>query len=140
MKNILIPGLAAGFGMLIVSFGFGFLINGSYTTLNLEYQNPNLFRPWSDPLMQLFYLGPFILGLGLAFIWNKIKASISGKSVWIKGLKFGLGYFLVGTIPGMFISYSSFPISLLMIMSWTVSGLLEAITAGIILARINRSG
>lgn len=138
IKNILIPGLAAGFGMLGASFGFNFLTNFLFPDLASEYLNPALFRPWSDPLMQLFFAYPFILGLSLAFVWNKINSTIPGRTVFSKGLSFGLGVFLVSTIPGMFVTYTSFQVSPAMVLSWTVSGLLTSVIAGWILAKFNK--
>jgi hypothetical protein len=43
----------------------------------------------------------------------------------------------VAAIPGMLMSYSSFPVSFVMILSWTLTGLVEAVLAGIILAKLN---
>lgn len=135
MKKILLPGVLAGIAMLVVGMLISQLINMIFPALIAEYKT-TLFRPWSDPIMSLYFLYPFILGLALAWIWDKIKGVISGTIVQRAGY-LTLGYFLVSTIPGMLISYSSFPLSLTMIISWTISGVAQAFCAGLILAKMN---
>lgn len=139
MKKILIAGLAAGLAMLVVSLGLNQLFNAIVPGLSNEYMNPALFRPWNDPLMMLFFLHPFVVGIALSWVWNVFKNIVPGVGAWRKGFNFGLAYGLVTTIPGMLISYSSFQISLWMILSWTIAGLIQTIIAGMVLARMNRS-
>jgi hypothetical protein len=77
---------------------------------------------------------PFILGIILAWIFSITKGLFKDKNAWKKGIYFGLCYWVI-TIPGMVMSYSSFPISLLMVMTWNVSILIQALVAGLIYAR-----
>jgi hypothetical protein len=86
--------------------------------------------------MQLFYVHPFLVGLILAWVWEKIKKIVKGKGT-AKGVNFGLTYFLI-VVPGMLMSYSTFKISLLMVTTWTISVLVQALVAGIILAKTNK--
>lgn len=139
MKKILIAGLAAGLAMLIVSLGLNQLFNAVIPGLSNEYMNPALFRPWSDPLMMLFFLHPFVVGIALSWVWSIVKSIVPGVGAWKKGFNFGLAYGIVTSLPGMLISYSSFQISLWMILSWTIAGLIQTIVAGMVLARMNRS-
>ena len=138
MKNIIVPGLAVGIVTLVVSMVFNFLINDLFPELSVEYVNSGIFRPWSDPLMQMFFAYPFILGVILAFVWDKLKTQVKGQSVFSRGLNFGQSYFLVATIPGMFITYTSFQVSLGLVLSWTTGGLIEGIFAGWVLAKLNK--
>ena len=137
MKKILLPGLIAGLAMLIVGIIVSQIFSAIFPSVMPEYQNTNLFRAWSDPIMNLYWLHPFVVGLILAWIWNMTKSLISESNVCKRGCTFGLIYWVV-TIPGMLISYASFPISLLMIASWTVSVLAQALTAGYVLAVMNK--
>ena len=136
MKKVLIFGLIAGLAMSIVGMLYNALSGVAFPGLMVEYQTSGLFRPWEDPLMTAFFAYPFILGIALAWVWDKVKGLISG-GLWTRALNFGLAYFIVATIPGMFISYTSFPVSLLMILSWSLSGLLNGIIAGAVLAKLN---
>ena len=135
MRNKIIFGIWAGLAMLIAGLAISRLFGMFFPSINAEYVNPAIFRPWSDPLMSLYFLYPFILGLILAFFWEMIKVSVKGINAWQKGINFGLGYFVLATIPGMFITYSSFKVSLVLVISWAVVGLIDAIIAGWIFAK-----
>ena len=137
MKKIVILGIMVGVINLIVGMVLSQLYNFVFPSLAAEYVNPNLFRPWSDPLMSLYFLYPFLLGLVLTWIWDKTKKLIEGKTGWERAYKFGLSYWIIAGLPGMLITYSSFYVSFLMILSWSISGLICAIVAGWIFAKKN---
>ena len=137
MKKIIISGLLAGVAMLVVGLAAGYLLMLIFPSLAAEYSNTALFRPWSDPIMSLYFACPFLIGFILAWVWNKVKDVVGGVKWTAKGVRFGLAYWLV-SIPGMIISYASFPLSLLMVATWTVSILLQALAAGLIYARMNK--
>lgn len=137
MKKVILPGLLAGLVMAVISVLVGLLLDVLMPSLKGEYQNPNLFRAWSDPLMQLMYVQPFILGIILAWLWDRAKSLFLANSACAKGFQFGVIYWVL-TIPGMFISYTSFPISLSMTLSWTISIFVQAIFAGWVLAKLNK--
>jgi hypothetical protein len=136
VKKYLVTSIIAGFGALVVSFIFGFVSKALFPNLALEYNNPSIFRPWSDPIMSLYFLYPFVLGFVLTLAWDKTKTLFTNRIFIMRGIKFALFYCLVAAIPGMLISYSSFQVSGLMILSWTLNGLLEALVAGISLAKL----
>lgn len=137
MKKILFSGVVAGVAALLLSLVLNPLINVFFPSLAGQYANPQLFRPWSDPLMSLFFLYPILTGLILAFVWDKIKGVISGKTSLQKGAKFGVLYWLFTGLTGMLITYSTFPVSLLMILSWSFTGLVETVGASLVIAKIN---
>ena len=136
MKKVLVPGLVAGLLMLIVGMAVGQLIGLVFPGLAAEYQNASLFRPWEDPLMSLYFAHPFIVALALAWVWSKVKVLVSGKPL-ARATHFALGYWIVATIPGMVISYSSFPLSLMIVTSWAISSLVQAIVAGLVFVKMN---
>lgn len=136
MKKVVIPGLAAGAGMFLTSMVMGILLGQVFPNTLKEYNNFFIFRSWKDPLMQLFYVHPFVVGLILAWIWEKVKKLVKGKGL-TKGINFGLTYFLI-VVPGMLMSYSTFKISLLMVATWTISVLAQALVSGVILAKTNK--
>ncbi|MBU0590713.1 hypothetical protein KKF81_01320 [Candidatus Micrarchaeota archaeon] len=137
MKKILISGIVAGIVMFIVSMIFSMLSGAILPSLTVEYENSALFRPWSDPLMSLFFLYPFLLGLVLAWAWDKTKGLVPGRAFWEKGALFGAAFILISIIPGMFMSYSSFQVSFAMVLSWTISSLLQVVCAGMVFAKMN---
>lgn len=134
MKKTILFGLLAGVIMLALSTLLGSVFHVMTPALKAEYENANLFRSWSDPLMLLMFVQPFLVGIILAWIWQKTKGLFVGTKLWKNGLCFGVIYW-VTTLPGMVISYSSFPISLLMITNWTVSNLVAGLCAGFLFSQ-----
>lgn len=136
MKKIIWPGIVAGVVMLVLGMVISYIFM-IMPAVSADYNNSAIMRSWQDPLMSLFFVYPFVLGIALAWVWNKSKSLFKG-SAWKRGAKFGWTYFIIATIPGMLISYSSFPLSLFTILSWTISGLINAIAAGWIFAKMNK--
>lgn len=137
MKKIIFPGLLAGLAMLLVSMASMPFWNAVFPTLQKEYMNPSVFRPWSDPLMSVMFLHPVVLGFILAWIWDNVHGAIKAKG-YQKGLWFGFAFWMASSVPGMLISYSSFIISFAMIISWTLTGLVQVLCAGLIFNKLNK--
>ena len=137
MKKIVLPGVLAGILMAIVGMGIGYIFNAIFPSLMAEYSNTAVFRAMEDPLMSLFFIYPFILGIALAWIWDKTKGLFKG-SFWERGAMFGLAFFIAGSIPGMIITYSSFQVSLLITSTWTLNGLTNGLITGWICAKMNK--
>ena len=137
-RKIIVTGLLAGLVMLAVSVGLSFLSNLALPGLMAEYGNTGLYRPWDDPLMSIYFAYPFVMGLALAWFWNRIQNAFSGKSAWGRGLRYGFAYWIIATIPGMVITYSSFVVSLPMVVTWSVFGLIGALAGGLVCAGMNR--
>jgi hypothetical protein len=133
IKKVVLLGLLVGLvnfiAQMLISKIFGII----FPAVNAEYQNTNLFRAFNDPLMLLFFVYPFVQGIILAWFWNKTK-NIFGENLK-GGINFGITYWIVATIPGMFATYSSMPYSLAIVTSWLLGGLVSGILAGIIFAR-----
>lgn len=136
MKKIILSGLLTGLVLFLASQVVSKIFGIIFPSINAEYQNQDLFRSFKDPLMLLFFLYPFLLGIILAWFWNKTK-NVFGENIK-GGIKFGLTYWAIATIPGMFATYSSMPYSLAIVMSWLISGLVSAVLAGIILQKLNK--
>ncbi|HXU27847.1 MAG TPA: hypothetical protein VN698_11505 [Bacteroidia bacterium] len=134
MKKIGIA-LLIGAVMLTVGMLVGRIFEFFIPWLAIEYQNSGLFRPWSDPIMSLVFIEPFIVAGILVWLWGKTKGIISGNSLLIKGFYFGLTYWLT-TIPGMIMSYSSFPVSFALVCSWSTSSLMQTFCAGFLLSKL----
>jgi hypothetical protein len=136
MKKIIWPGIIAGMAMLIMGMAISYLFR-IIPAVAADYENIDIIRSWSNPLMSLIFLYPFVLGIVLALAWGHTSTLFKG--TWsARGIKFGLAYLIVATIPGMLISYSSLQLSFLTIVSWTVSGFVNAAIAGMIFAKMNK--
>ncbi|MDD5750595.1 MAG: hypothetical protein PHU56_03025 [Candidatus Pacebacteria bacterium] len=135
MKKVLLLGLLSGAVMLVLGMAISYLFMIS-PQVRADYYDANIMRPWSDPVMSLYFLYPFVLGVALAWFWNKAKGLFAGS--WTKrGFSFGVLMLVISVIPGMLVSYSSFPLSLLTIISWLVGGFVNAVVAGMIFAKWN---
>lgn len=129
-------GLVAGIVNLILGIGLMLLFGQVFPTLAGEYKNSAIFRPWTDPLMQAYFAYPFILGIVAAYLWDKTEKQFKAKTPTSKALEFAKLYFVIATIPGMFISYTSFQVSGMMIGTWTITGFVQALGAGWVFAKI----
>ena len=127
-------GLIAGVAILIVGMLINFLLEAFIPGLTKEYQTA-MFRPWTDPLMTAYFAYPFILGVVAAYLWDLIEKKFIGDAV-NKAFQFAKLYFIIATIPGMFISYTTFQISLTMILAWTATGFVDVFVAGLVFTKI----
>ena len=134
MKKILISGLIAGCILFILSYGGLFLAVRFFPRLFVEYNNP-LFNSDGNRDV-LFYLHAFIISLALSWFWDRFKSLFKGPLV-LRGLEFGLVYSIIALLPVMWISFSALDITIIMVSSWFIYGLSQAIVAGIIFAKIN---
>jgi len=123
--------------MVAVNMALNPIFAAIFPDLQKSYMNP-IFRPWNDPIMMLFFLYPIALGLGLSFVWDKTKKLFS-KSACQNGVYFGLIYFCVSGIPAFLINFSSFNLPLIMILTWTIMGLIDGLVAGCVLAKLNKA-
>ena len=124
----------AGSLMFLVNVCVGLVFQYFLPQIKIEYENHNLFRAFNDPLMSLVILHPFIVALILAWIWDIVKMVLPYDNLLKKGLFFGLLYWLV-SLPGMLISYGTFPISIFLILNWSVGILVQALCCGIVFSR-----
>ncbi len=138
MKKIFLPGLIAGAIMLVISMLTSMLFTAVFPVVGAEYNNLNLFRPFQDPLMLLFFVHPFILMIILSWVWDKVKGIVKYPSDIKKAWHFGGIIWLIATFPGMLITYASFQFSLIMVVSWTVASLIGLIVGSLIFTKLNR--
>lgn len=121
-------GLIVGLVNLLLGFGINWAVGAFFPAIAAQYQNSAMFRPWSDPLMMIYFAYPFILGIALAYVWKKL-----GK---MKPIEFATFYFIAATIPGMFITYTSFQVSLAMVLLWAATGFVQVWVAGYVFTKV----
>jgi hypothetical protein len=134
MKKVLSSGLIAGVVLFIVSYGGLYLTIKYFPKLFLSYNNPLFNSDGSRDV--LFYLHAFIISFALSWFWERFKGLFHG-SFFLRGLEFGSVYGVVALLPVMWITFSSLDITLVMVISWFLYGLFQAIIAGILFAKIN---
>jgi len=134
MKKIVRPALIAGAILFVVSYGGLYLAIQFLPFLFVKYINPMFTSDSSRDI--LFYLHAFVVSFALSWFWDRFKSLFNGKYV-VRGLEFGLVYSLVALVPVMWITFSSLDVTFVMVLSWYVYGLCQAVIAGIIFARLN---
>jgi len=134
MKKILYSGLVAGTILFILSYGGLYFAVKFFPSLFVEYNNPLFNSDGSRDL--LFYLHAFIISFALSWFWDRFKGLFQGATL-LRGLEFGFVYSAVALMPVMWITFSALDITALMVLSWFAYGLLQAIIAGTLFARIN---
>lgn len=134
MKKTILSGLAAGVVLLILS------ILGLYGTI---WFFPKLAAQYYDPAFDaqsgrymLYYAHPFVIGLALSWFWNRFKGVLKG-SFLTRGIEFGVMYALIALFPVMWLIYSAIDVSLPMVATWFVLGLLQAVVAGLVFEKMN---
>ncbi|HEY0054323.1 MAG TPA: hypothetical protein VGB63_03115 [Pedobacter sp.] len=134
MKKILFSGLIAGSLLFILSYGGLFLAVRFFPAVFVEYNNPLFNSDGSRDI--LFYLHAFIISFALSWFWDRFKGLFIGPTI-LRGLEFGLVYSFVALLPVMWITFSALDITVLMVVSWFVYGLVQAVVAGLIFAKTN---
>ncbi|BDX37258.1 hypothetical protein CYCD_06130 [Tenuifilaceae bacterium CYCD] len=135
MKKYILTSLLAAIAGFIANMTIGFLIIFIVPSLEAEYNNTVIFRPWEDPLMSLYYLHPFYIAFILAWVWNKTKTLISG-NIWRQAFVFTGFYFLLATFPGLMLSISSFKISFVMTFSWAIGAFAQTYIMSLLYAKL----
>jgi hypothetical protein len=79
-----------------------------------------------------------ISGILLSFVWQKVKDTIEGDGPVSKGIRFGTFFWIVFSVLGMLITLSTFQVSVLMILTWTIMGLIQMILAGMVFAHMDK--
>lgn len=134
MKKILISGLIAGCLLFVLSYGGLYLAVKFFPALFVEYNSP-LFNSDGSRDM-LFYLHPFIISFALSWFWDRFKSLFKGTFI-LRGIEFGLVYSIIALLPVMWISFSALDITVIMVSSWFLYGLVQAIVAGMVFTKVN---
>ena len=134
MKKILYSGLIAGTVLFVLCYGGLYLAVRFFPEVFIEYNNPLFNSDGSRDL--LFYLHAFIISFALSWFWDRFKTLFHG-SFLVRGVEFGLVYSIVALLPVMWITFSALDITVPMVVSWFLYGLMQSIAAGLIFSKIN---
>jgi hypothetical protein len=134
MKKIISSGLIAGVVLLILSILSLYATIYFFPTLAAQYYDP-AFDSESGRYM-IYYAHPFVIGLALAWFWDRFKTVLKGSNL-TRGLEFGVVYALIAIFPAMWITYSALSVSLAMVGTWLVFGLLQGVVAGLVFEKLN---
>jgi hypothetical protein len=134
MKKIVKSALIAGIIVFVVSYGGLYLSIQFMPFLFVKYINPMFTSDSGRDI--LFYSHAFVLSLALSWFWDRFKVLFKGHYL-VRGLEFGLVYGVVALAPVMWITFSSLDVTLIMVISWFIYGLSQAVVAGVVFAKLN---
>ena len=130
MKKLLIPGFVAAIAIFIGGALSQYFFNSMNDSLSKEVETFGEFRSMKDPLMYIYFIYPLVLGYILAWLWDWGQSKIRGNK-FVKVFRFTLGYWIIAIVPGMLMTFSTFKLSGMMIMSWTVGAFMQVLFASI---------
>ena len=85
---------------------------------------------------RLYYLHPFVLSLTLSWFWSRFKGVLTG-SFLTRGIEFGLIDLVIAVFPMMWLRYSAMHVSLIMVATWFVFAMVQAVISGLVFEKMN---
>lgn len=134
MKKIIVTGFITGCILFVFSYGSLYLAVKYFPWLFTEYFNPLFNSDGSRDV--LFYLHAFIFSFALSWFWDRFKTLFKGAFI-LRGIEFGMVYSVIALLPVMWISFSALDITVAMVSSWFIYGLIQATVAGMVFAKLN---
>jgi hypothetical protein len=134
IQKVFISGLTIGFILSVLGYVSLYLAIRFFLNLFVDYDNPLFISDGSRDI--LFYIHALILSMALAWFWGHFKSMLEGGFI-VRGFEFGFVYALVSLIPVMWITFSALDVTAVMTLSWLFYGLMQAMIAGIVFAKVN---
>ena len=134
MKKIIFSGLLAGVVLLILSIGALYATIWFFPGVAAQYYDPAFDTQGSRDM--IYYAHPFVIALALSWFWNRFKGTLTGGFL-TKGIEFGFVYALIAILPVMWLIYSAMSVSLAMVGTWWLFGLLQGVVAGLVFEKLN---
>ena len=134
MKKIILVGLLAGVVLLILSILGLYITIWFFPSLAAQYYDP-AFDSGPDKYL-LYYVHPFVIALALSWFWDRFKTLLTG-SFLTRGIEFGVIYALIAILPALWLTYSAISVSLAIVATWLLFGLLQGLIAGLVFEKLN---
>lgn len=119
------------FNVLFAGLTCGWLFNWIY-----KLEPTNIWKPMDGPPGLAFQIAVFLFHIVLAVVYVLFRKGIPGQNRLSKGLVFGLCVWAVGILPGMFSIYYFMTVAPVVVIYWTLLGLIEMPIKGLIIAAI----
>jgi hypothetical protein len=104
----------------------------------VQFMNKALFRPWPGWAATYMALHPFGYGVLFATVYLLLLERGCVAPGGRDGLLYGLGVFLVGSLPVFLLAYASFNVSRTVIASWIIQNACQYLAAGLAVALVAR--
>ena len=134
MKKVIISVLISGIVLLLLSAVMFYMSVYFFPSVTQEYLSP-VFRA-SGGIDWLYYAHPFVLSIALKWFWERYKGIFRGSYI-VRAIEVALVYGIVAMVPVLWLTFGAIDISIQMVISWLVYGLIQAFVAGIIFAKLN---
>jgi hypothetical protein len=132
--------LAAGTVLFAVGVLFKYTIPVVAPSIPPQFENLALFRPWPEWTSTYMILHPFGYGFVFAAVflglrrWSAFSPGVRG------GLLYGVGVFVVGSLPVYLLAFAAFQVTPEVILSWIAQSLAQYILAGMTLGCVCDGG
>jgi hypothetical protein len=129
-------GLAAGATLFLVGYSFHVLVPVVAPGIPPQFDNAVLFRPWGDWTSIYMALHPLGYGFVFAAVFLVLRRRTAVPPGTRGGLAYGVGVFLVGSLPVYLLTYAAFRVSLEVVLAWVAQSLAQYALAGAVLGRV----
>lgn len=133
-KSVIIKTFIAGIILLIVNLSGLFITIKFFPSLADEYFSPAFDMEGYKGIV--FFLHPFVVSFALAWFWKRFRMILRG-SFWMKGIELGLVYGFIAVFPSMWMIFSAFDVSIFLVASWFIHGLIQGTIVGLIYAKMD---
>ena len=133
--KIILTGLVAGFVALIAGLAVNAIFQSVFPRIAYEYAFELVYRPFTNPLMLYIFMHPFVMSLLLAWAYPRVLVATRRETLR-RGASYGLFIFGIMAIPGMVMTYSTFQMSLPMLLSWTAMAFVQLVAGGMVIAKM----
>ena len=134
MNRVFIAWLVSGIVMLLLGLGMFYAGIYFFPKIADEYFSP-VFRRAGETDWT-FYVHPFILAFALKWFWERYKGILKG-GIILRAFEVALVYSIVALLPILWLTFSAIDVSLKMVITWFIYGLVQAFAAGIVFAGLN---
>ena len=134
LKKVVLSILLSGTVLLLLSVGMFYAGARFFPAVTQEYLS-SVFRT-AGKTDWMYYSHPFIVSIALKWFWERYKAIFKG-ALLLRALEVALVYGIVALVPVLWLTFTTIDVSLSMVGTWLLYGLVQAFTAGIIFAKLN---
>lgn len=120
----------------VFNFIVGMLTCGSTFNWVYKLEPTNVWKPMTSISFPLMIAGILFVDTLFVFVYALINKGIPGQNRFTKGLLYGLLVVLVGLIPGMIATYTYMTVSTIVVIYWTIWGLIVSPLKGLITSAI----
>lgn len=124
--------------LLVVGITFHFGVPAVAPGIPPQFANSALFRPWSGWASTYMLVHPLWFGVVFAMGYLALQSKGALPPGWSGGLAYGVGLFVIGSMPIFLLIFAAMQVSPPVITVWAVQNLAQYAAAGLAVAAIAR--